>query len=127
MQRLAGLVFLHHLAFLRPEADRTDFVLPLVNKSQFDCPSSINLIFESALELWKRVEIIIFAFERIICAEVVTYRFDVVLGSLSMLQLRGFNEWLCDQWGDLKPHCRENTTIVLLFFSESNFNFKIVE
>jgi hypothetical protein len=45
-----------------------------------------------SLEIGNGVKVIIFAFERSIRAEVVTYRLDFVSGSLQTQQLHGFDE-----------------------------------
>jgi hypothetical protein len=59
--------------------------------STFSCTPYLSLELETG------VKIIIFSFERYIRAEVVTYRFDVVFGSLHTQQLHGFDELRNDQ------------------------------
>jgi hypothetical protein len=73
--------------------------------SAFSCTPYLSL------ELWNRVKIIIFIFERSIRAEVVTYHYDAAFGSLHTQQLHGFDE-LCNDQGIIRNcSAKINTTV----------------
>jgi hypothetical protein len=78
-----------------------------------------------SLELWNRVDIINFTFERSIRVEVVTYRLDVAFGTPHMEQLRGFDEMRNDQGVIRFCSAKIDTTAVSLYLSSLNsvFNF----
>jgi hypothetical protein len=69
---------------------------------------------------------IIFTFERSIRAEVVTYRLDVVLGSLHTQQLHGFDEFCNDQAIIQNRSAKMNTTASSLYLPASPFSLQIL-
>jgi hypothetical protein len=73
----------------------------------------------------ERVEIIIFTFKRSIRGEIVTYRFDVVLESLHMQQLHGFDELRNDQAITRNRNATIGRTLLLLYLSAPYFSFRL--
>jgi hypothetical protein len=68
-----------------------------------DADVQFALYFISFFRIWNGVEIIIISFKWSVRAEVVTYRLDVVIGSLHTQQLHGFDELRNDQ-GIIQNH-----------------------
>jgi hypothetical protein len=69
---------------------------------------------------------IVFTFERSICAEVVTYRLDVVFGFLHTQQLRCFDESRNDQGIIQNRSAKINTTGASLYLPASYFSFRVL-
>jgi hypothetical protein len=69
---------------------------------------------------------IVVTFERSIRAEVVTYRLDVVFGSLHTQQLRGLDESRNDQGIIQNRSAKINTTVASLYQPASPFSFRIL-
>jgi hypothetical protein len=72
------------------------------------------------------VEIIIFTFERFICAEVVTYRLNVIFGFLHTQQLHDFDESRNDQGIIQNRTAKINTIVASLYLPASYSNFRIL-
>jgi hypothetical protein len=69
---------------------------------------------------------IVFTFERSICAEEVTYRLDVVFGFLHTQQLRGFDESRNDQGLIQNRSAKINATAASLYLPASSFILRIL-
>jgi hypothetical protein len=78
------------------------------------------------LQYLNGIKIIIFNFERSICAKVVTYHLDVVYGFLHTQQLRGFDEMRNDQVIIQKYSVMINTIVASLYLPASTFSFRIL-
>jgi hypothetical protein len=69
---------------------------------------------------------IIFTLKRSMCAEVVTYRYYFVFGSLHIQQLHGFDELRNAQGVTLNRSAKINKTAASLYLPASSFSFRIL-
>jgi hypothetical protein len=100
---------------------------------QFTCKLFLRLailyIFLSlffSLELETGSTFIIFTFERSIRAEVVTYRLDVVFGSLHAQQPCGFDELRNDEGIIRNRSAKISNTVASHYLPAYSFNFRIL-